>query len=204
MGGSIVTVTTPRTDGGLLVDLEALKIELQITTTVNDDYLESLLLRVSEAIEQHCNRVFAVETVSEVIRPDPCAMPRDRLILTRAPVLAFTSVTVDSETLSASDYEADNEAGLIYRLSADARTSWSGAKITAVYSTGFAALPGPVKDGIFELIKLRQAARTRDPALRSENILEGLYSYTLFNGENLSSVLDGVSGLDKYINRTVA
>lgn len=201
---SILTVTTPRTDDGLLVTLEALKTELQIKVDTNDDYLSALLLRVSEAIETHCNRVFAVETVTEVFRPDPCAKAQEALILGRRPVITITSVTVDGEALSASDYEVDAESGLLYRLSSDARTTWSGAKITVVYSAGYATIPGPVQQGIFELVKLNQAARTRDPALRSENILEGLYSYTLFNGENLSSVLSGVSGLDKYINRTVA
>lgn len=202
--GSIVTVTTARTDVGLLVDLEALKDELQITTTTNDDYLEGLLLRVSEAIETHCHRVFAVETVSEVFRPDAGAKAHEALILTRRPVIAITSVTADGTLLAASEYEVDKESGLLYRLSDDARSTWSEAKITVVYSSGYATIPGPVQQGIFELVKLNQAARTRDPALRSENILEGLYSYTLFNGENLSSVLSGVSGLDKYINRTVA
>jgi hypothetical protein len=31
------------------------------------------------------------------------------------------------------------------------------------------------------LVKATRFSRSRDPALRSENILEGLYSYTLFD-----------------------
>jgi hypothetical protein len=46
-----VTVTTPREDQGRLVDGDALKLELQVTSSDQDAYYEDALLRASEAIE---------------------------------------------------------------------------------------------------------------------------------------------------------
>jgi hypothetical protein len=42
------------------------KTELQVTSTEHDGYFEALLVRVSEAIENHCNWV-----VPFVLGPDP-------------------------------------------------------------------------------------------------------------------------------------
>lgn len=173
---SIVTVTAPR-DEASLVTLEALKAELQITATETDEYLSGLLVRASEGIEAYCNRIFAVETVSEAFRLRGAL---DILLLRRWPVIEVDSVTVDDVALDADEFEVDPETGHLYRLSGELRVAWTPARIVVAYSAGFEAIPGPVQQALFELVKLGQASRTRDPSLRSENILEGLYSYTLF------------------------
>lgn len=199
---SILTVTVPRADNGLLVTLDELKTEINETGTDKDDYYTTVLTRSTSALEAFCNRVFAVETVSESIRLATGACWPTGLPLGRYPVTEITSVEIDGEALDPEEYEADSgdKYGRLYRLSDDSRTSWSGSKIVVVYSAGYETTPGPVENGIFELVKQAQAARTRDPALRSESVLSGLYSYTLFNGENLKSVLESVTGLDRYMN----
>lgn len=200
MPDSILTVTTARTDDGRLVALDDLKVELNETGTDKDDYYNAVLIRATTAVEQYCARVFAVETVSEAFR---CARWPQAILLGRFPVSLVASVTIDGDALDQDEYEYDAANGMLWRLSDDARVCWSGVKIVVAYSAGYETIPGPVQDGIFTLVKQAQAARSRDPALRSENILEGLYSYTLFNGENMASVLDAVSGLSSYINHRV-
>jgi hypothetical protein len=200
---SILTIVTPRTDGGLLVTLDELKAELNISSTEDDDYLTALLLRVSQALEQHCGRTFAVETVSEQFRSDGRCWP-EAIALRRFPVTAIQSLSVDGLALDdVYDYEVDGEEGRLHRLDDDRRIGWSGEKIVAVYSAGYETTPGPVRQAAFELVKFHQAARTRDPALRSENILSGLYSYTLFqsSGDTVDAVLGGVAGLSDFIVR---
>lgn len=200
---SILTVTVPRTDSGLLVTLEEIKAELSITSSDDDTYLGALLLRTSESMEQYCGRTIAIETVSELFRAGGQCWP-EAIGLQRFPVTEIVSVTVDGEALDdIYDYEVDAASGLLYRLSSDDRVAWSGDKIVVVYSAGYAVTPGPVQQGIFELVKFHQAARTRDPALRSENILGGLYSYTLFQSgsDTIASVLGSVAGLDGYVVR---
>lgn len=198
---SIVTVTTARSEAKL-VSLEALKAELQITATDSDDYLSALLDRISEGIEAYCNRIFAVETVNELFR---LAHGAPELVLARHPVVTVDAVTECDVALVAADYELDADSGELFRLCNDARISWLPGKIEVAYSGGYATTPGPIQQKIFDMVKLGQAARTRDPSLRSENILEGLYSYTLF------SPTDAVGGfppdvaavLDEYRNVSV-
>ncbi len=178
MTSSILTVTIERTEAKL-VSLEALKSELQITTSDDDDYLSRLLDRVSEGIETYCGRVFAVETVREVFRLEAHAWKK--IILARRPIVEIGSVTECGVVLAEADYEIDVESGELFRLSNDMRIGWRLGKITVAYAGGYETIPGPIQQKIFDMVKLGQVSRTRDPSLRSENILEGLYSYTLFS-----------------------
>lgn len=174
---SKLTVTEPR-ESGDLVTLEEVKAELQITGTETDDYLALLITRMSTIIESFCRRIFAVEGLEETFRLRGQAS--ESLVLDRDPVTAVTSVAADGIALDGDEYEYDAEAGLLYRLVGDDQVLWTGSSIVVAYSAGYAITPGPVQKAMFDMIKLGQASRTRDPSLRSENILEGLYSYTLF------------------------
>lgn len=197
----IITVTTPRTDGGLLVSLADLKTELQITGSTDDAYYTSLILRGSQAVESYCQRIFAIEAIKEVFR---FRWPERRVMvlpLSRHPVASIVSVKVDDGDLTADDYEVVSANGDLYRLSGNARVCWGGCKIEVNYTAGYAAIPGPVQQGVFEVVKLQSASRTRDPSIRSESFIEGLYSYSLFNGENMDTMFLGVPGLSQYINR---
>ena len=193
----MLIVTVARTELKL-VSVDALKTELQITTADTDDYLSGVLDRTSEAVEAYCKRIFAVETVQETYRPSSAEWC---LLLTRYPVIAISSITEDAVAVAASDYEVDNETGELFRLTSDMRDRWWALKIVVTYQAGYTSLPGPVTQAIFELVKLGQAARTRDPSLRSENILEGLYSYTLFgSGDYKAGMPSTVAAmLDPYV-----
>ena len=197
----MLTVTTQRTELKL-VSLDALKTELQITATDTDDYLSALLDRVSQIVEAYCRRVFAVESVSETLRLGS----RDQLLLERYPVVSVETVTELGTVLTAADYEVYQESGQLFRLQSDERMEWPSGKIIVAYTAGYAVIPGSGQQGIFELVKLGNAARTRDPSLKSENILEGLYSYQLFGpSDNEGGLPSNVSALlSPFINHYIA
>lgn len=171
----MLTVTEAR-ESALLVSLESLKAELGITTDTDDEFLTSVLARSSSIAEAYCGRVFAVEGVSQVWRD----VSRPTLLLGRWPVVEIESIEVDGVVLEADEYECEAGTGRVWRLNADARIAWFAEKITVAYTAGFSTLPGGVEEAILKMAKGARAARTRDPSLRSENILEGLYGYTLF------------------------
>lgn len=175
----MLTVTTPRSDDdALLVPLADVKTVLEISADDEDAFLTDLITRCSGVAEDYCRRIFAIETVQEVLRLEPA---RDRIQLERSPVTEIVSISIDGTTLASGDYEVDKRFGTIYRLSADdERIPWEPGKTVISYKTGFETIPAGVRNAIIEFVTLGRAARTRDPSLKSENVLEGLYSYTLF------------------------
>ena len=189
MGARVITtVVTPATDIDL-VELDDVKDDLQISGTADDTYLERLITRASAAAANYCNRVFAVETVSDqFLAPgDPSggmvSRPLERLQLTRFPIVAVTSVVLRGIALVAgTDFLVDQPLGQLVRLDAGIRQiGWPPSGIVVTYSAGYADAPPDVQDAVTRLIKGRLAARTRDPLLRSENI-PGLASNTYWIG----------------------
>lgn len=184
---SILTVTTPRADLKL-VSLTDLKAELEITGTASDTYLGSLLDRVSQMVEAHCDRVFAVETVREDFRED-CGLLY--LPLTRYPVIGVSAVTVDGEALVgdiADLVEIDKEKGRLYRMDSSADLiQWETGRISITYQAGYSVMPGNLREAVMRLAKYGNSGRTRDPAIKGERFLEGLYAYDLFNASSESS-----------------
>lgn len=79
---SILTVTSAA-DSHDLTTLAAVKTALGITTGDDDARINTWITQAIERIETYCNRVFVVETVSEVFRLDRSL---DKLVLGRAPV----------------------------------------------------------------------------------------------------------------------
>lgn len=191
---SILTVTAAATNR-LLITVEQVKTELAIADSNSDAQIETLRRRASQAIVSYCNREFARDAVSEVFRdvaaeclnlsagfPDPVHI---------AGYCEIASVTEDGRVLTSDQYEIDAGAGLLYRLYFDHRCSWYARKVTVEYATGYilpddsnSNLPEDVQGAALELIKAARFNAARDPALRSENILSGLYSYTLFDPTN--------------------
>lgn len=194
----MLTVTTPRADLKL-VSLADFKAEMGITATTDDVFLGSLLDRVSQIVEAHCDRVFAVETVREDLR-DSCALLY--LPLTRYPVISITSVSVDGDALvgTITDLvEIDKETGRLYRLDASANlVQWETGRLSIVYQAGYSTMPGNLREAVMRLAKYGYSGRTRDPAIKGERFLEGLYAYDLFNGASsdyASGVPKDVAGL---------
>jgi hypothetical protein len=97
-------------------------------------------------------------------------------MFSRSPVASISSVVEDGITLAASDYEADLQAGLIWRLADDYRVKWSGRKITISYSAGYILpsdagrnLPQDIQRACVLMVTAQYNARGRDPMIRSES-----------------------------------
>lgn len=180
-----LTVTTPATSYDLTTTA-AVKTELGITDTSEDAKIAGWITDASKAAALICNRVFLQETVKETIRDNNANVfgPRhESIVLTRNPVSSIASVTLNGETLvEGTDFECDYTTGILYRLDGTVPVDWRFRYMVIQYTAGYAsnAIPPDLARGIIGLVKLFRATATRDPSLRSENILSGLYSYTLF------------------------
>lgn len=164
-----------------LVTLDDLKADLGISIDADDDFLTRAIGKASSAAAQYCGRVFPVETVEDLF--DLCGNSHAALQLSRAPIVEIVSVAQGDTVLAQDDYRIDAKAGLIFR--SDGR--WSGSDITINYTGGFDPIPLDLQGAAIDMVKGLQFNRSRDPLLRSENILSGLYAYTLFDPSQSAS-----------------
>lgn len=188
--------------------LETVKAQLSIATTDEDTYLTGGIATITAAICAYLNvapgqdgaRTLGRETLVETFRQKrlepfyPTSKAPEQMILSRVPVVSIASIVEDGTTLTVDDWELDQ--GMIYRLYSDRRGFWYGCKIVVTYTAGWLmpedegrTLPQEIEDAAVEWIKTIRFNRTRDPQLRGENILESLYSYTLFAPSDLK---DGI------------
>lgn len=192
MNSSMIAVVARATNRDL-VSLAVVKEELGISTVPSDQIIGRYIARASQAIVGHCGREFARDSVAQTFRT---ATPANELVLAYgypgssglSDYCAVASVDEDGLSLSPDDYELDVAAGILFRLRGDCRSAWRSRKVIVSYAVGFAlpddanpTLPDAVQGAALELIKAAKFNAARDPALRSEDILSGLYSYTLFD-----------------------
>ncbi len=174
---SVLTVTQAAASYDLTTR-EAVKDELGITQNVSDNILDRYISSASAAAQQYCNRIFPVETVSEVFLPYHI----NRLIrggvrplqLQRWPIVTVTSVTENSVLLvENTDYIVDKTNGQLVRLDSSSPTQlqafWYPLPLTVVYSTGFATTPLDIEDAIIRMVTRRFRSKGRDPNLKSQN-----------------------------------
>lgn len=174
----MLTVLTPAASHDLAT-LEAVKAELEISGTADDTVLAALIRQASGAIAVHCRRTFARENVREVFRsrvePHHCLTPVAELILDRTPVASVVSVIEDGSPVDPADYEIDKANGLLRRLSGGYEIDWWARRIVVDYVGGYelpAGLPPDLERICVDLVKRYFYARSRDPNLRSEQILD--------------------------------
>jgi uncharacterized phiE125 gp8 family phage protein len=176
----ILTITVPASVRALCL-LADVKADLGITDGAQDAYLNSEIAAASRVIDAWCGRVLARETVQELRRD----VYLDALVLMRSPVVSITSVVEDGVTLAAGDYEADADAGTLYRLSSDARTMWRASKITITYVAGYLLpsqggrnLPEDIERAARLMVVTGARKRGRDLSVRSETAQDvGAVSY---------------------------
>lgn len=172
----------------------AVKDALSITGTDEDTFIDKSIIGATAAICGYCKvpealdgtRTFGRETLVETFRLSKC---QKEIMLARGlwPV-SNISIVEDGVALSSEEFE-QREGGVIARLTTDdCEWVWpEHKKIVVTYRAGWLLpndeghnLPQEIEDAAIGLIKSVRFNRTRDPLLRSENILESLYSYTLF------------------------
>jgi hypothetical protein len=186
----IVNVANTNRD---LTTLATIKDELGITDTSLDAKLSRYITEASGIIAEWCNRVFAIETVTETMRnasrrsysiSNPWQGQQQALILQRYPVVSLISISENDVLLDPSNYEVDAINGEIQRLDSNGQYSlWSAAKIVINYSAGFAlptGLPSGIERACIMLVKQFAASGDRDPMVQSERT-DGIGSTQFFN-----------------------
>ncbi len=144
----IIRVTGPAASTALTT-LETVKAVLGISGATDDVYLTLAIGQASAVISNYCNRVFALETVEEAIRPAmdnyPWNVPGglSPVQLSRWPVTVITSVTEDGVMLiPGTDYEVDRAQGQLWRLDLNGHLiAWRTARIVVVYTGGYVLPP---------------------------------------------------------------
>lgn len=186
----MLTVIAPAATHDLTV-LETVKAELEVSGSGDDAFLARLIQQASGDIARYCNRAFALEAVREVFRLiepyggeyDAYSLTTAPLLLRRSPVVQVLSIVEDDGApLQPAEYELEPDTGLIRRLSDSWIIGFWGARVVVEYRAGYellAGLPHEVERACIDLVKARYFARSRDPALRSEAILDVINaSYT--------------------------
>lgn len=166
----ILSVVTPAASQDLTL-VATVKADLGIATGNDDAWLADEIHTQSEHIAGELNRVFGLETVTEIFT---LARPRIGLNLRRYPNIAVASVVENGETLAAADYRLDSERGQIFRLSGGHIGCWpAGVDIAFSYDGGYAlldGLPRPLEKACRDLVKANWFARRRDPYVKSEDV----------------------------------
>jgi hypothetical protein len=149
--------------------------------------LSRYITEQSTLVAQYCNRVFAIETVQDVIMPDRDPYPYQvtgmvsELQLSRGPVISITSVTdqvfvgADNTLEEGSDFIADLERGWLTKLDPNTGypTGWSPDQYTVQYTAGYftpdtGTPPADLEMAVLRMVTARFKARGRDPYLRSQ------------------------------------
>lgn len=177
------TITTVVTAAGTydLTDLDTVRDELSLKAndTTNDNFLSRAISQASVAIANYCNRVFAAETVQDVIYASSARAYGGvaALQLSRYPVIAITSATVTDGTgaqtvlVAGTDYTLDATRGWLVRLSAASGTptGWYQSITTVTYSAGYATIPDDLVEATLRVVTQRFSGRGRDPLLKSQS-----------------------------------
>ncbi len=204
----IVTVTTAA-DSYDLTTLANAKAELSITDGSSDTVLSRYILGASQAAANYCNRVFAVETVSERFLSEHFRWTHKNgvLQLGRFPLITVTSVTEDDTALTVTtDYLVNSSNGQLTRMSSGNVSRWLGFGITVVYSSGYATVPADLEDAVIRMVTQRYSAKGRDATLRQENIPGVLESsYWVASANEAGNLTPDVADiLDNYRSLAVA
>ncbi len=186
MTKTVITTVTVSATLRDLTTLETVKDVLAVTGTVDDTFLSRTISQCSTAVEQGCNRVFALETLQDTVFLERDGYPHmvpgglPALQLSRWPIVSVASVTEAGRSLTAgSDFIPDQANGRLIRLHIDGLPSrWRAAIVVVIYQAGYVlpgdtsgaarTLPCDVEDAVCRLVAARWAERRRDPYLKVE------------------------------------
>lgn len=131
------------------VSLDEVRLELNITTTSDDDTLGRIILQATELAEGYTGRIWRRTTFVERHNGG-----RPSLVLRHTPVQSITSVTENGAALTAADYTLDQNAGLLWRLLGQGAI-WNGyaQAVVVTYVAGPPVLPELVRGAIIDLCR---------------------------------------------------
>jgi hypothetical protein len=99
-----------------------------------------LLDAASVRLEKACRRTFASAAVDELLD----GSGHEVLVVSRPPIVTWTSLAIDAVAVDAADYVVSSSGGLLYRKSGFA---WPTGRqnIRAIYTGGYATVPEPIR-----------------------------------------------------------
>jgi hypothetical protein len=176
MRKSVVTVLEPTSPVYDLTTVDAVNAALGITgNTAADGIMGEKITTVSRMISELCDRTFALLTVSESFRMS-FYDPTKGLNLWQFPVKELTSITVGGQTVDATSYEIDMDAGLLWLVPGmwswmypPVNSHWSG-EVVLQYSGGYNLpdeAPALLAQGCIETLRWQHFSANRDPSIRS-------------------------------------
>lgn len=197
MGYNVISVVSTTASSYDLTTLEMVKSELNIddadAETVDtsaaedarrarrDAWLKSAITQCSMAISNYCNRVFAVETLTDICLIEQDAYPYQvpggvrALQLSRFPVCSVVSVVqaasatqTVSLSAAASDFLLDDSKGQLIRLApfTGVPVPWEALTTTVIYSAGYATVPADLEMACLRLVTQRYLEENLDPRLK--------------------------------------
>ncbi len=210
------TVSIAATDRNLLT-LAEMKAALGIAGSASDDALIALGLQISDMISAECRlpfdginpRTLRKETIIETFRANSKG---GTLILSRRFVNTVISIVENGVSLTASDYEVKNDAGVIDRLNSIGEViRWSTGVITITYSAGFEEIHGDLRRAAIMALREQASSDERDPLLKryrrkTDGVSEGEWEYWV--NSSIGSSAESLSGparklLENYDHATV-
>lgn len=147
-----------------LIGLDDAKAALDIAGDEQDTKIAGWIEQASAAINTHCGRVFPAEKVEETIRPNPNTVS---LVLARFPITTIHSIVEGTTTLTADEYEADLQSGVIERLWSNRYACWSCDPVVVTYTAGFASIPADLQRACLVMLQHIQSNVGRDMTLKS-------------------------------------
>jgi hypothetical protein len=123
-----------------LVTLKKVKSFLKITTTANDELLNSLIVQYSTLIESYCKRKFSKAEYTETY--DGTGSPR--LFLKQYPIGSVSSLSVDEITCDSADYVIYADEGIIELVDGSLFTK-DKLNVAITYEAGYEEIPPDIE-----------------------------------------------------------
>jgi hypothetical protein len=138
---------------GSIVSLQDARLALPVMSTANDELLRAYLVSATDTCEEHTGLTWRRTTITSELHDGGTWYVR----LRKAPVLSITTVTVFGSAIT--DYTLNPRTGNLYRGTSLYPSTWATGRqnIATTYVAGPAdgIIPGPIRDGVTELVRHR-------------------------------------------------
>lgn len=198
----MLTVITPA-DNTRLTTIDAVRTRIGISETVDDEVIEALIDEASAAAVSSCRRVFAQETVRQLVFP--CRAPQ--ILIERTPATDLTVTEDGSVLVAGTDYHHDTDKAALIRLFDGRPTCWTAATVQLDYKGGYVlpgednrTLPAEIEGAVLLMIGACYSSQSRVvEAVKAEEVT-GVGRTEFFSAAGSSSAAPGRAEeiLDRY------
>lgn len=171
-----VLVVTPATTRALTTR-DRVKLELGLTDTSADAWIDAKVVEVSDLIATHCRRAFGRTVVLETFRRGRGHASLET-VLKGWPVSAIATVSEGDDALEPTEWLLDASTGILRRVDEAGETvAWSGDVLAVTYTYGWLLpgqvgrdLPGDIEAAAVAQIRSEWFGRQRDPMVKGVQI----------------------------------